>query len=62
MIYRIYDMLLSYSARKQYYKLFFFLCDKFPRLREEHDRQMEEMIKDGERLAKLDALIKGSRR
>lgn len=62
MIYKIYDMLLSYSARKQYYKLFFFLCDNFPRLRAEHDRQMEEMAKEGERLAKLDALTKGYRR
>ena len=61
MIYRIYDMLLSYSARKHYYKLFFFLCDKFPRLRAEHDRQIAEIAKEGERLAKLDALTKGYR-
>lgn len=61
MIYKIYDMLLSYTARKQYYNLFFFLCNKFPKLCAEHDRQMEEMAKEGERLAKLDLLKKGYR-
>ena len=47
MINKIYEMLLSYSARKQYYKFFFFLCDKFPRLSAEYDRRMDEMAREG---------------
>lgn len=60
MIYKIYEMLLSYSARKEYFKVFFFLCNKFPRLSAEYDRRMNEMAKEGEKIAKMDSEQKGN--
>ena len=60
MIYKIYEMLLSYSARKEYFKVFFFLCNKFPRLSAEYDTRMNEMAKEGEKIAKMDSEQKGN--
>lgn len=48
-IYNIYDWLLSYSARKEWFKFYFFLCNKFPRLSAEYDRRMDAFIEEAMR-------------
>ncbi len=49
MIYKIYEDLLSFAIRMEYYDLFFFLCDKFPKLSEELDKRMESEAEEGRR-------------
>ncbi len=49
MIDKIYRKLLFYSVRKENYKLFFWLCDRFPNLSQKYDQWVEEMAEAGKR-------------